>query len=464
MRAQGSAGEGSRAEATADGEGAFVMGGLKPGPYQVRATAVGYATAMAKAEAGGEALELVMAAGGQIAGTVVDTQGQPVEEARIQARSTDTQSFDPDRFFSGSADEGGGRFVLRDVLAGTYDLEAQATGYGTASVSNVRVTAGRTTSAGTITLGRGGVVRGTVVDGEGQGIPGASVYADRDTNTRTSNYFSQTDSSGAFEIRGVPTGRFEVRAQHPSYAPGKATSVEVDPEKEPVPARIVLVRGGRLEGRVRHRDGRPFGEGRVMVSGGGTFAWPEPAVLGDDGSFVADHLPPGTASVTVMTYASGPYSDPGPGATSLTGIAMQEVELREGETTTVEVALRDVVIVGRVTRGGQPAPGIRVSVRSGPQWSFVFGGTREPRAQATRSAPRPSPRPRATTAATSSSSSRPAPAESTSSRRPRGRATPGERSRSPTSSATSSTSRSPTRPLREWWWTARPATPWPRRA
>ena len=122
-----------------------------------------------------------------------------------------------------------------------------------------------------------------------------------------------------------------------------------------MPARIVLVRGGRLEGRVRHRDGRPFGEGRVMVSGGGTFAWPEPAALGDDGSFVADHLPPGTAAVTVMAYASGPYSDPGPGATSLTGIAMQEVELREGETTTVEIALRDVVIAGRVTRGGQPA-------------------------------------------------------------------------------------------------------------
>ena len=378
VRAQGLAGERSRAEATADTDGAFVVGGLKPGPYEVRATAAGYAAAVAKTEAGGDPLELVMEKGGQIAGTVVDTQGRPVEEAQIQARRDRGSVVRSRPVLLRECRRGGGRFVLRDVAAGTYDLEAQATGYGTASVPNVRVLAGRATRAGMITLGRGGVVRGTVVDGEGQGIPGASVYADRDTNTRTSNYFSQTDSAGAFELRGVPTGRFEVRAQHPSFAPAKATAVDVDPEKEPVPARIVLVRGGRLEGRLRHRDGRPFGEGRVMVSSGTTFAWPEPAALGDDGSFVADHLPPGTASVTAMTYASGPYSDPGPGVTSLTGIAMQEVELREGETTTVEVALRDVVVAGRVTRGGQPAPGIRVSVRVGPQHYFSFGGRARP--------------------------------------------------------------------------------------
>ena len=261
VRAQGQAGERGLAEATSEADGAFVVGGLRPGPYEVRATAPGYATAVAKTEAGGDPLELVLEAGGQIAGTVVDTQGRPVGEARVQARATEGPSFDPDRFFFGSADEGEGRFVLRDVAAGTYDLEAQATGYGTASLANVRVAVGRTTSVGTITLGRGGVVRGTVVDAEGQGIPGASVYADRDTNSRTSDYSSQTDSAGAFEIRGVPTGRFEVRAQHPSYAPGKATAVEVDPEKEPVPARIVLVRAAAS------RAGRGTGTGGRSPTG-----------------------------------------------------------------------------------------------------------------------------------------------------------------------------------------------------
>jgi protocatechuate 3,4-dioxygenase beta subunit len=370
-------GDRSQSEATSEADGAFVVGGLRPGSYQVRARADGYAAATVKTEAGGDPVEIVLDAGGQIAGTVVDTQGQPLEEARVQARSAGTPSFDGERFYSAPADEGGGRFVLRDVQAGTYDLEAQATSYGTASVTNVRVSPGRTTSAGTITLGRGGVVRGSVVDSEGEGIPGASVYADRDTNTRTSNYYAQTDSTGAFEIRGLPTGKFEVRASHPSYAPGEPASVEVDPEKEPVPARIVLVRGGRLEGRVRHRDGRPFAEGRVMVSGSAG-SWPEPATIGDDGSFVADHLPPGTATVTVMTYGSGLHGSPGPGVTSLTAIAAQEVEVREGETTTLEVALRDILVAGRVTRAGEPAPGIRVSIRSGPQSYFSYAGRARP--------------------------------------------------------------------------------------
>ena len=164
-----------------------------------------------------------------------------------------------------------------------------------------------------------------------------------------------------------------------------------------------------------------------------------------------------------MTYAPGPYSDAGPGTTSLTGIAQQDVEMREGETTTVEVALRDVVIAGRVTRGGQPAPGIRVSVRSGPQSYVTFGGPREPRALAGPAGPPPlaattrddgsyelvvfSPGPAGVEPAVDDVAAELSRAA---------------RSRSPTSSATSSTSRSWTRPRRVWWWTARRATRFPR--
>ena len=128
LRAQGLAGERARGEATADAEGAFVVGGLKAGSYEIRATAPGYATAVAKTEPGADPLELVMVAGGQIAGTVVDTMGQPVEDARIRPGRRTRSPSTPTGFFFGSAEEGGGRFVLQDILAGTYDLEAQATG------------------------------------------------------------------------------------------------------------------------------------------------------------------------------------------------------------------------------------------------------------------------------------------------------------------------------------------------
>ena len=220
--ASGLAGDRSRFEATSEADGAFVVGGLRPGLYQVRARAAGYGAAIAKAEAGSDPVELVMEAGGQIAGSVVDAQGQPVEEARIEARATDTQSFDPGRSFSRQRRRGRG--PLRPARRRLGDLRPRGPGDGVrrrlrdqraSDRRDARRARARSPS------GAGGVVRGTVVDPEGQGIPGASVYADRDTNTRTSNYTSQTDSAGAFEIRGVPTGRFEVRAHHPSYAPGQ---------------------------------------------------------------------------------------------------------------------------------------------------------------------------------------------------------------------------------------------------
>ena len=46
---------------------------------------------------------------------------------------------------------GEGRFVLHDVLAGTYVVQVRATGRGEASVTGVRVVAGRTTNLGTST-------------------------------------------------------------------------------------------------------------------------------------------------------------------------------------------------------------------------------------------------------------------------------------------------------------------------
>ena len=130
-------------------------------------------------------------------------------------------------------------------------------------MSGVRVAAGRTTDVGTITLGRGGVVQGVVVDAEGNGIPGATVSAERDANRRRGQVETQTGSTGAFELQGVPVGPVYVSARHPAYAAAPAVATTVDPDKEPVPVRIVLARGGRLEGRALFRDGRAFVGGRV---------------------------------------------------------------------------------------------------------------------------------------------------------------------------------------------------------
>jgi protocatechuate 3,4-dioxygenase beta subunit len=356
----------SEREAVSEEDGKFLVGGLGAGRYDVSAAASGYATAYATATAGGEALDLRLEPGGQIAGRVVDADGAPVEAAQVSAEDA-SEPRGPGRFFGGRADEGDGRFVLRDVAAGTYSLAVRAGTRGEASMSGVRVAAGRTTDVGPITLGRGGIVQGVVVDAEGNGIPGATVNAERDANRRRGQVETQTSSTGLFELQGVPVGPAYVTARHPAYASRPPVATTVDPDKEPVPVRIVLARGGRLEGRALFRDGRAFAGGRVSVyaieARGAGMRW-ETAAIAPDGSFVMDHVSPGRTMAALMAFTPASPMVTGGGGNILTSVASREVEVREGETATVDLSVHDVVVAGHVSRGGQPEPGVLVSVMS----------------------------------------------------------------------------------------------------
>jgi hypothetical protein len=172
----------------------------------------------------------------------------------------------------------------------------------------------------------------------------------------------------------VPIGAVLVSASHPAYAEGRPVPATVDPEKEPVPVRLVLVRGGRLEGRALYRDGRAFAGGRVSYypvdPQGAGMRW-ETAAIAPDGTFVLDHVPAGRIMVTLMAFAPSSPMVMGSSANILTSVASREVEVREGETAQVDLSLRDVVVSGRVTRAGQPEPGVLVSVMSGPGSSVM---------------------------------------------------------------------------------------------
>ncbi len=344
-------------EATSEADGAYLVAGLKPGTYQLIASRSGFAPAHATAQAGGDPVDLVMEAGGEIAGRVVDAEGQPAEDATLSAERADGAEAGGLGAYA-AADEGEGRFVLRDLAAGGYVVQARASDRGEASIAGVRVVAGKRTEVGTLRLRGGGAVRGTVVDADGQGIAGATVSAERDLSMQSGELVDQTGSTGAFEIRGVPAGRLSVGATHPAYAPAKPVVAEVEPGKETAAIRLVLLGGARVEGRAVHRDGRPFAGGLVRAAAlepGTEGIVDARSPVGPDGSFVLDHLGAGRTRVEFLAPSA-------PGA--LTGVASREVVLLDGETATVDFSARDVVVAGSVTRGGQPAPGVRVSLRS----------------------------------------------------------------------------------------------------
>lgn len=381
-----------RLEARSREDGSFELGGLDEGLHTLTATKPGYAGPQLATQAGDEAVELVLETGGEIAGRVVTADGQAALDALIRAELADPSVERHERDSAlGSVEDDEGRFVLRDVRAGTWILKAVSKGRGEVSVPEIQVVGGRTTDVGTVRLARGGIIRGAVVDSDGVGIPGAAVRGHRSTRSSAGRVETQSGGHGAFEIRGVPAGRMSISASHPRYAASASHVVEVDPTSEPVPVRLTLARGGRIQGTVLHRDGRPFDGGRVMTWALGSDRGPgssQNGAITPDGWYGLDHVRQGRTRVHVMSFTS--RSPTGSGSSNmLTAIAHRDVDVRDGETVALDFPLRDVLVTGQVTRGGQPVRGVLVGLMGDGMMSMHFSGATSPRALSTVSGPQP---------------------------------------------------------------------------
>lgn len=148
---------------------------------------------------------------GTLSGTVVGPDGNPVDNAKVEAVD-DTYT----NFKSGKAD--GGTFSL-SLPEGTYEVTATASGYAEGVRTNVTVT-GNSNTATTIQLAEAAYIEGQVQNGSGA-VPGAVVVADSANRT----LFNRTDSNGDYNITVPPetTYRVTVFAQNQSGAPQTAS-------------------------------------------------------------------------------------------------------------------------------------------------------------------------------------------------------------------------------------------------
>jgi hypothetical protein len=349
-----------------DASGAYVLGGLSPGLYTVSARAPGTGGAERRAEAGASGIDFVLPPAGRITGLVVDDAGRPVEAFRANARARARMGYGGMRDNFAAPD---GRFVLEDVAEGEYVLDVSAPDRAPAVVPGVKVTAGGTADVGTVRLSAGGTVRGLVVDAASAPVAGATASiggAGRDYTRITPEVTS--DAGGAFEFRGVPPGTAQVTVTHPSYAPGLATGLDVDPARGPTEVRVALSQGGRIEGRVRTRSGvLPAGAvvdvriSRVIL---GFADGPGLRPVAPDGTFVVDHVPTGRVSITLLSGTQGDYRS----------VAAVGADVREAEITPVDFLLRSIVVTGKVTRAGTPLAGARVEFETAHGGMMISGG------------------------------------------------------------------------------------------
>ena len=366
-------GPGPPVDAESDEAGAFVIAGLPAGAtIDVQANAPFYAPVRQAVAVGSDNVVLTLDVGGTIAGLVLNARGEPVGGAMVSTVAEGGDVSDVGAF--GRASDADGRFTLHDVRPGRHVVDVRAAGYAPTTQSGVRVAEGGTTDVGTLRLRSGGTLQGTVADAAGEPVPGATVRAESGTYYNPGQA-TQTNATGAFRIVGLPAGRVDVVAQHPAYALAYVGGVTIDPQGRPAEAAIVLTRGGRVEGVVRTRKGQPFTSGRVVVHSRRSPRGFDPRStqpLREDGSFVVDRVPAGPSTLSVQSFTAGLG---GPMAAEFRTMVERQVEVVDGETSVVEIQTREILVKGRVTRGGEPVAGLLVRFISSEGGDAIVRGT-----------------------------------------------------------------------------------------
>ncbi len=148
--------------ARTDKEGVFTIGDLSPGPGRVRVRLAGRAPeerAIVIEEKGGrkptELPRFELKEEGIVEGVVVDGRGDPVPGARVAKDAVPTYLPVGAAAVGMAVTDGRGRFRLGELGEGTITLEAYAADVGRTRRSDVRVSAGRTTSDVKIVIARG---------------------------------------------------------------------------------------------------------------------------------------------------------------------------------------------------------------------------------------------------------------------------------------------------------------------
>jgi hypothetical protein len=196
----------------------------------------------------------------------------------------------------------------------------------------------------------GQILIGTVVDDYGRQVAGAVVEALRMRDGQWAAVAtSASDDQGAFRLRELTAGEYEVRARKSGFSDEAVSGVAVPSPPEAPPLELTLERAGVLRGRVVEDNGRPAKGATVMLRDTGAATAPT-AVAGEDGTFAINGLP------------AGVY-----GAQARLGVFVSAVEdgieLQAGAEAFVELQLAaSAVLAGSVVdrATGQPAASARL--------------------------------------------------------------------------------------------------------
>jgi protocatechuate 3,4-dioxygenase beta subunit len=271
--------------------------------------------------------------------TAADT-GNPLRRALVRATSQDGRN-------SGmTTTDADGRFEIKELLGGRYNLTVSKAGYVSMSYGQRRaeqqgtvleILDGTLVDKIAFSLPRGGVISGTVLDEFGEPIAGAQVSALRfrymgGSRRLMASGSAQTDDRGAFRVYGLTPGEYYLSASFrnpqqmmmapgtvttgavdgyaPTYYPGTPNaaeasriSVKAGQESSNVSMALVAARLSRISGRVLNSNGAPVVQGFVTVMAADRMSMgmmmSAPAMTNTDGSFQILGIAPGAYNISV---------------------------------------------------------------------------------------------------------------------------------------------------------------------
>jgi len=152
---------------------------------------------------------------GTLSGTVSNSAGgAAISGASVQALQNGTIK-------ASATTNSNGSYSIANLAAGNYDVQASASGFGTALTNSVAITAGQTATAN-FSLSSPGTISGTVTQSDGvTAIAGANVqyFVGSAAGSRTT-----TNSAGSYSLTGLNAGPYTVEAGANGYVTQSQTA------------------------------------------------------------------------------------------------------------------------------------------------------------------------------------------------------------------------------------------------
>jgi hypothetical protein len=371
------AARGASSKTRSGAEGRFAATGLGKGPFVVSASLEREAADGAKEKWQAKAkhvqpdtrdLELTLAKPSAVTGRVRDLTGAPVTKFHLRASMDAAAIFLPGESRGQDCDDPEGDFVLRDLEAGSWKIEAAAEGFGPMEPVALALPRADETPI-ELVLAPAASIAGRVLEPGGAPASGARVTLHADTAERIGRLRGDVKApevlsaeDGTFLLTGLGTGTSTIYAERAGSAPSETVAVETRAGEPSQGVVLKLRKGALVTGEVYGADGKPAAGVRIVAQEQAN--WNTSMKRADgEGRFRLEALAPGSWTITALLEENaldleGGHSEAT--ASMLDNMRFTMVQLDDGEEEHVVLGAPPsdpVRVHGRVLHGGEPVEG-----------------------------------------------------------------------------------------------------------